>query len=103
MAAARRARRRAPASRPEKYMPDKSDHSEPNMEPDILRHTVPRRLKSHGVLALCVAGAIVVIGLGSRFYTSVTTAKWTEDQAIPSVQTITLKGARAGGDLNLPG
>jgi RND family efflux transporter MFP subunit len=32
-----------------------------------------------------------------------TTAKWTEDQAIPSVQTIQLKTSRAGGDLNLPG
>jgi RND family efflux transporter MFP subunit len=84
-------------------MPDKSDHSEPNMEPDILRHSMPPRLKFYGVIALCVAGVIVVAGLGLRYYSSVTTAQWTEDQAIPSVQTITLKGTKAGGALDLPG
>jgi RND family efflux transporter MFP subunit len=84
-------------------MPDKSDHSEPNLEPDILRHTVPRGLKFYGLAALAVAGAVVVLGLGSRFYASMTTAQWTEDQAIPSVQTVKLRSTRGGGDLNLPG
>jgi RND family efflux transporter MFP subunit len=82
-------------------MPDKSDHSEP--EPDILRHSTPPRLRFYGVVALCVAGVIVVAGLAMRYYSSVTTAQWTEDQAIPSVKTITLKGTAAGGALNLPG
>ena len=82
-------------------MPDKSDHSEP--EPDILRHSTPPRLKFYGVVALCVAGVIVVAGLGLRFYSSTTTARWTEDQAIPSVKTLTLKGTKAGGELDLPG
>jgi RND family efflux transporter MFP subunit len=82
-------------------MPDKTDHSDP--EPDILRHATPPRLRFYGVVALCVAGVIVVAGLALRFYSSMTTAQWTEDQAIPSVQTITLKGSAAGGDLNLPG
>ena len=82
-------------------MPDKTDHSDP--EPDILRYATPPRLRFYGVVALCVAGVIVVAGLASRFYSSIATAQWTEDQAIPSVQTITLKGSAAGGDLNLPG
>jgi RND family efflux transporter MFP subunit len=86
-------------------MPDKSDHTESHLggEPDILRHARPPRLKSYGVIALSIAGAVVVLGLGTRFYSSLTTARWTEDQAIPSVQTIQLKSSRAGGDLNLPG
>ena len=89
-------------------MPDKSDHteshlSEPSPEPDILSHAMPSRLKFYGLAALCIAGAVVVLGLGSRFYAGLTAAQWTEDQAIPSVQTITLKASRAGGDLNLPG
>jgi RND family efflux transporter MFP subunit len=82
-------------------MPDKTDHSNP--EPDILRHAMPPRLKFYGVVALCVAGVIVVAGLAMRYYSSLTTAQWTEDQAIPSVETITLEGTAAGGALNLPG
>ena len=84
-------------------MPDKTDHSEPNLEPDILRHTMPPRLKFYGVVAVCVAIVIVAAGIGLRFYSSMTTAQWTEDQAIPSVLTIRLKGTKAGGALDLPG
>jgi RND family efflux transporter MFP subunit len=84
-------------------MPDKTDHSEPNMEPDILRHAAPPRLKLYGVVALCVAAAIVVAGLGLRYYSSAATERWTEDQAIPSVLTIKLNNAKAGGALDLPG
>jgi RND family efflux transporter MFP subunit len=84
-------------------MPDKNEHSEPNMEPDILRHQAPPRLKFYGLVAACLAAVIVVAGLGSRFYSSMTTAQWTEDQAIPSVQTIRLRGTKAGGTLDLPG
>jgi RND family efflux transporter MFP subunit len=84
-------------------MPDKSDHSEPGMEPDILRHAAPLRLKFYAVVALCLAAVIVVAGMSTRFYSSMQTEQWTEDQAIPSVQTITLKGTKAGGALDLPG
>src|ERR1700743_624869 len=84
-------------------MPDKTDHSEPHMEPDILRHTTPPRLKFYGLVALCAAAAIVVVGLGLRFYSSNRTENWTEAQAVPSVQTIQLKGTKAGGKLDLAG
>ena len=84
-------------------MPDKSDHSDPNMEPDILRHTTPPRLKFYGIVALCVAAVIVVAGLGLRFYSGQRTEAWTEDQAVPSVQTIQIRGTKAGGSLDLPG
>ena len=82
-------------------MPDKSDPSQP--EHDILRHAAPRRLKFYGVVALCLAGVVVAWGLGWRFYSGLTTERWTEDQAIPSVQTLKLKLSRAGGNLDLPG
>ncbi len=84
-------------------MPDKSHHSEPHMEPDILRHSTPPRLKYYGIVALCVAGVIVVAGLGLRFYSGTRTQNWTEEQAVPSVQIITLKGTKAGGKLDLAG
>jgi RND family efflux transporter MFP subunit len=84
-------------------MPDKSDHSESGMEPDILRHSTPPRLKFYGIVALCIAAVIVVVGLGLRFYSSTKTRDWTEDQAVPSVQTIRLKGTKAGGALDLAG
>jgi RND family efflux transporter MFP subunit len=84
-------------------MPDKTDHSDPSLEPDILRHSMPPRLKFFGMVALCAAGVIVAAGLALRFYASMTTAQWTEDQAIPSVLTIQLKGTKAGGNLDLPG
>jgi RND family efflux transporter MFP subunit len=87
-------------------MPDKSDHTispGASPEPDILSHAAPGKLKFYGLAALFVAGAVVVFGLGSRFYASVTTAGWTRDQAVPSVQTIQLRASRAGGDLDLPG
>lgn len=84
-------------------MPDKTDHSEPHMERDILRHTTPPRLKFYGMVALCAAAAIVVVGLGLRSYASNRTENWTEEQAVPSVQTIQLKGVKAGGKLDLAG
>ena len=42
-------------------MPDKTDHSEPHMERDILRHTTPPRLKFYGVLA-AIAGNLAESG-----------------------------------------
>ena len=45
----------AGCARPEKSMRD---------QPDILRHTTPPRLKFWGMVALCVAGAVAVGGIG---------------------------------------
>jgi RND family efflux transporter MFP subunit len=78
-------------------MPDKSHDA------DLLRYRAPPRLKLVGIVALCVAGAIAVIGIGLRTYDSHKTAAWTNDQIVPSVQLLALKGPRAGGALTLPG
>ena len=78
-------------------MPDKSHDA------DLLRHRTPPGLKRTGTIALCVAGVIVVVGIAIRHNHDRTTAQWTQDQTIPSVQILKLKGAGAGGDLTLPG
>ena len=47
--------------------------------------------------------AIAVLGIGWRLWQSHSTAAWTDDQAVPTVQVIKLQGAKTGGELNLPG
>ena len=78
-------------------MPDKSTNA------DILRHRTPRGLKRTGIIALCVAVAIAVIGIGLRIYNSRQTVAWTDDQLVASVKVLKLSGAKAGADLSLPG
>ncbi len=80
-------------------MPDKYDHSDSGMEPDILRHHTPPRLRFYGVVALCIAAIVAAGGLAFRYYSSARTEQWTEDQAVPSVQTIALNGAKNAGIL----
>jgi RND family efflux transporter MFP subunit len=78
-------------------MPDKSNDA------DILRYRTPRGLKRTGVIAAVVAVAIAVIGVGLRLYHDRQTVAWTNDQLVASVKVLKLSGARAGGDLSLPG
>jgi RND family efflux transporter MFP subunit len=86
-------------------MPDKNPDVGPHdPSPDqMLRHTAPQGLKRWGKIALVVAAVIAVAGIGWRIWKSHTTAQWTDDQAVPTVQIIKLSGTRAGGALNLPG
>jgi RND family efflux transporter MFP subunit len=72
-------------------------------QPDILRHTPPRRLKLVGVIVLCVAAVIVVLGLLSRVRADQTLKTWTNAQAVPIVKVISLNGGSAAGSLVLPG
>ena len=86
-------------------MPDKNPDAGPyNAEPDqLLRHTAPPGLKRWGRIAVVVAVAIAVLGIGWRLWKSHTTAQWTDDQAVPTVQVIELSNTKTGGVLNLPG
>jgi len=85
-------------------MPDKNpDAGLPEAAPDLLRHTTPPGLKGWGRMALVAAIAIAVAGIGWRYYKSHTTAAWTEDQAVPTVQVIKLSTVTGGGNLTLPG
>jgi RND family efflux transporter MFP subunit len=86
-------------------MPDKNPdagHHDPAPE-ELLRHTAPPGLKRWGKIAVVVAVIIAVLGIGWRMWNSHTTAAWTQDQAVPTVQVIKLGGTKTGGALNLPG
>src|SRR5580700_8706343 len=95
--AAEPGQKRAPPPSPEKSMPDKSHDA------DLLRYRTPPRLKLAGIIALCVAAAIAVIGIALRYHKGQDTKVWTNDQIVPSVQLLALNGARIGGTLTLPG
>lgn len=86
-------------------MPDKNPDAGPqDPAPEaLLRHTTPPGLKRWGKLAVIAAIVIALLGIGWRLWRSHTTAAWTEDQAMQTVQVIKLGGARTGGALNLPG
>jgi RND family efflux transporter MFP subunit len=84
-------------------MPDKNPDSGPAGTPDLLRHTARPGLKRWGKLAAIVAVVIAVAGIGWRLWKDHTTAAWTDDQAVQTVQVIKLKSSKAGGNLNLPG
>src|SRR5581483_4194663 len=72
-------------------------------EADILRHKTPPGLKRASVIAAGVALLIVIAGIGIRLANDRQTAQWTDDQAVLTVKILKLKGAKAGGDLILPG
>jgi len=84
-------------------MPDKSEQSDSAMEPDILRHSMPPRLKFYGLVAVAVAVVVVVAGLALRFYSAGATRNWTDAQSVQDVQVIKLTGVGKGGDVILPG
>ena len=71
-------------------------------QPDILRHTMPPRLKFWGVAALCIAGAIAVAGTAIRLYNLHAASSWAGDQDLRTVQLVKLSGVK-GGALILPG
>ena len=90
-------------------MPDKNPDAGPPVtmgegpaRDELLRHTVPSGLKRYGRLALIAAVAIAALGVGWRMWKNHTTAQWTDDQAVPTVQIVKLAGAKSGS-LNLPG
>jgi RND family efflux transporter MFP subunit len=107
MAAMRRAAIEVGQRRPnlERLMPDKNPDAGPHdPAPEaLLRHTTPPGLKRWGGIAVAAALAIAVVGIAWRLWASHTTAAWTDDQAVPTVQVIKLGGKGAGGSLNLPG
>lgn len=62
-----------------------------------------KRLRLGGIVAGCVAAAIVVIGLAMRFYIGGAVARWTTDQTIPTVSTILPVTSHGSNTLVLPG
>src|SRR5882757_3951732 len=96
-------RRRGQPS-PERLMPDKNPDAGPEpVSEQLLRHSTPPELKRWGKTVLVLVVAIVVLGIGWRLWRAHTTAAWTDDQAIPTVQIIKPASNKNGGVLNLPG
>jgi len=71
-------------------------------QPDILRHSMPPRLKFWGIAAVCIAGAIAIGGTAIRLYNERAAANWALDQDVRTVQLIKLSGMKNGA-LILPG
>ena len=72
-------------------------------EPNPLRHTLPPRLKTVGVAALCVALGVAGIGLVTRVSADQSVKKTTDAAAIPTVSVVTLNGGGGPQTLVLPG
>jgi RND family efflux transporter MFP subunit len=92
-------------------MPDKNPDAGPPVETgpgadrasnELLRHTAPPGLKRYGRLAIVVAVVIAAAGIGWRLWKGHTTAEWTDDQAVPTVQIIKVANTK-NGNITLPG
>jgi len=91
-------------------MPDKNPDAGPpghtGLEPtpeELLRHQAPPGLKRAGKIAIVAALVVAVAGIGWRMWKDHTTATWTDDQAVQTVQIIKVGGKKIAGSLNLPG
>ncbi len=62
-----------------------------------------RRLRIAGIVVACAAAVIVVSGLATRLYADRSVARWTADQAVPTVSIVTPTLAGGSGTLVLPG
>jgi RND family efflux transporter MFP subunit len=71
-------------------------------EPNPLRHTTPRRLKTVGVAALCVAAGVAALGIITRVSADQHVKTWTDGAAIPTVSVINLNGRARDQGLALP-
>jgi multidrug efflux system membrane fusion protein len=71
--------------------------------PDILRHTRPRRLKTAGVIAACIAVGVVALGVIDRVYANQRLTSWTSARSIPTVNLVSLNGGVGPQALVLPG
>jgi RND family efflux transporter MFP subunit len=69
----------------------------------LLRHRAPPALRRWGRIAVVAAVAVAMLGIGWRLWKSHSTAAWTDDQAVQTVQIIRVGGKGAAGALNLPG
>jgi RND family efflux transporter MFP subunit len=75
----------------------------PDDPANILRYTPPRRLKTIGIAAACVAALVIAIGLISRVLADQEVAHWTDAQAMSTVKVINLSSDDSQRALTLPG
>jgi len=70
---------------------------------NVLRYVPPRRLKTIGIIVLCIAAAVVAVGFISRVRANQNLAQWTDAQAVPTVSVVSLSDASRNNALVLPG
>ena len=71
--------------------------------PNLLRHRMPKNLKTIGVAAVCVALVIALLGIVTRVSADQRVSHWTDAEAVPIVSVINLNGAARDQTLILPG
>ncbi len=87
-------------------MPDKTHDNGPHDHgagQDLLRHSEPRNLKTIGIVVLVAALGVAGFGIASRIIADNRVENWTGDQAVQSVQVLTLESSKKGTTLALPG
>ena len=62
-----------------------------------------RRLRVAGIVALVIALATAAAGIGLRLYEGTKVARWTREQAVPTVTLVVLRQGAAANEIVLPG
>lgn len=70
---------------------------------NALRYIPPRWLKAIALMVFCFAAAAVALGLTTRVRASQNLARWTDGQAVPTVNVISPSDAGRSSTLVLPG
>jgi RND family efflux transporter MFP subunit len=71
--------------------------------PDLQEVHAPKGLKIAGIVALFVAGGVVVAGTMSRANETATAQNWSDARAIPTVHLVDVAASSAAAGLSLPG
>jgi RND family efflux transporter MFP subunit len=77
--------------------------TEPSMEQSPADRAFRRKLRLIGVAALLIALATTAAGIGLRLYQGSEVARWTDEQAIPTVSLVAVRQAAAERVIVLPG
>jgi len=71
--------------------------------PDLQEVRAPKGLKIAGIVAVFVAGGVVVAGTMSRASETSTAQRWSDARAIPTVHLVDVAASSAAAGLSLPG
>lgn len=88
---------------PLKFSKPAAEPASPSDQPQVLRFTPPKRLKLIGLIAAGAAVVVVATGVISRVHADARLARWTDDQAVPTVAVIHPGAGGGVKDLILPG
>jgi RND family efflux transporter MFP subunit len=75
----------------------------PHMDPPAGEQALRHRLKVAGAVALTVALVTTAAGIGLRLHEGRDVARWTDEQAVPTVTVVGVRQAAAAREVVLPG